>query len=152
MERALEKKILSPLPKALFLALLTALAALHGGASFAQPLLDPDSEQCLSCHRDAAMTEGPLILVCHMGECDHPIGIDYMEAFQKKGGFRNPSLLDKAMKLTDNRIGCTTCHVPYNEYDHLMLSKKRGTDPNIPDPMLSVDNRGSGLCLQCHMK
>lgn len=131
---------------------LTVIPALFHGSSFSQPLLDPDSQQCLNCHTDAAMTEGARLLVCHMGECDHPIGMDYTDIYRTKPGFRDPAKLDRAMKLPDNRIGCTTCHVPYNEYDHVMLSKKRGTDPNIPDPMLAVDSRGSNLCLQCHLK
>lgn len=79
------------------------------------------------------------------------MGADYAE---KTGNDRLLALsveLNPAVKLVGGRIGCTTCHVPYNEYDHRMLAAKR-KDKTAPDPTLVIDNSESALCMACHRK
>lgn len=115
--------------------------------------LDKDSEECLRCHFPAIANEftGK---VCPLPDCDHPVGVDYYGSSATNPGLTPPAALNPAMKLPDNKIGCRTCHVPYSPGDHSELARIRKTrDPaSTPDPMLVVDNRRSGLCLNCHKK
>ena len=113
--------------------------------------LDAESEECIKCHK-TTVGGGTTSLVCHEGGCDHPIGVDYVALASKDPTLRDPSKLDPGIRLFDGKIGCGTCHVPYDRTNHLELSKKRSQMPAIPDPMLSVDNTGSGLCMACHLK
>ena len=114
--------------------------------------LDKASIECLSCHDGALAPDSMVVTVCSEPECDHPLGVDYRLISVMNHGLRPASLLDPNIKLADNAtIGCTTCHVPYKQKDHVTLSTLRSMFPE-PDPMLSVDNRGSGLCLGCHYK
>ena len=119
-----------------------------GNAGYA---LDEESIQCIKCH-EAFFAEGTPPKVCHKDGCDHPVAVDYARLASTNASLKSPSELDPAIRLFDGRVGCATCHVPYNEYDHLMLAGKRAAMPDIPDPMLNVDNTGSGLCLECHRK
>jgi hypothetical protein len=119
----------------------------------AQAFLDPDSAQCLSCH-DATIAKDVTLQVCSLPDCDHPIGVDYMSAASTNKGLRQPGNLDPSITLVvGSSVGCTTCHVPYTEADHTILTAMRRTVyPASPDPMLVMDNRKSELCLGCHIK
>jgi len=102
--------------------------------------LDRDSTECLSCHGKTTSFD----TANH-----HPVGIDYMRV---RPGFKEPVSLDPAIRLINGRIGCATCHIPYGESNHRALAEKRSALPAIADPLLTVDNRKSQLCLACHSK
>ena len=103
--------------------------------------LDAGSAECVSCHQDAITVNEPL-QVCHQGDCDHPVGVSYISFSSKNRGLTPIEGLDPAIKLIDGKMGCLTCHAPYAPVDH----------EKTADPMLSVDNPGSGLCVACHRK
>lgn len=114
--------------------------------------LDKASIDCLSCHDGALAPDSTVVTVCSEPDCDHPLGVDYRLLAVMNHGLKPAGLLDPQIKLVNNAtIGCTTCHVPYKQSNHVTLSTLRGLFPD-PDPMLSVDNSGSGLCLGCHDK
>lgn len=134
-----------------FLFIFSTFAPYTSGTSGAMVFLDKESMECVKCHESSVDPSVPQ-KACHRGLCDHPVGVDYAELASKNPGLVNPSALNPAVRLTGNMIACTTCHVPYNnQYDHKALSDNR-KDPSMPDPMLSVDNTGSGLCTSCHLK
>ncbi len=118
---------------------------------YAQVMLDPASMECINCHElvsDAVPTE-----VCHSGGCDHPIGVDYLALSSRNRSLVSPASLNPEVKLIDNKISCVTCHALFTTAEgHMALSQKRGLMPEIPDPMLSIDNTGSALCSACHAK
>ena len=89
--------------------------------------------------------------VCHQGDCDHPIGASYEALSGRNRGLVTPARLDPAIKLVDGKMGCLTCHVPFVEADHETVAASRGEGVQ-PDPMLVIDNTGSGLCVACHRK
>ncbi len=114
--------------------------------------LDPGSIGCIGCHESLVDPDMPG-RVCHSAGCNHPVGLDYAAHAARNPGYAPPAKLDPAMMLPGGIIGCTTCHVPYSEDDHKILADKRAKKgPLMADPMLAVDDRGSGLCLECHMK
>ena len=127
--------------------LLVMLALFCPGKLYSAPL-DPDSVRCVRCH-ETYVDPGKPGLVCHSAGCNHPVGLDYAAFAALNAGYASPEELDPVMTLRGGIMGCATCHRPYSSNDHELLVEERGT---IPDPMLSVDNTGSGLCLQCHRK
>ncbi|MEE9543232.1 MAG: hypothetical protein V3V95_05570 [Thermodesulfobacteriota bacterium] len=130
----------SILKRSYSLILLAALV-LSCPAPVSSAPLDPDSARCIDCHE--SYVDGALPgRVCHSAGCNHPVGLDYAGLAADNPGYNNAELLDPAMKLTGGVMGCTTCHVP----KHKPMTTGSG------DPLLSVDNRGSALCLQCHIK
>lgn len=112
--------------------------------------LDRESIECLNCHKD----DYPFDKAdCFTEGCTHhPMGIDYQAAASRNPGLKEESSLNPAIRLIDKRIGCGTCHIPYSEDNHLVLSESRGDIPSISDPMLVMDNRKSALCKACHTK
>lgn len=108
--------------------------------------MDAESAECLGCH-DATSAIDVTLLVCPSPNCDHPIFIGYTNS----PAFVPVSSLNPAIKLINGKIGCTTCHVPYDPNNHQALSQQRALMPLIPDPMLNLDNNGSALCFACHM-
>jgi len=149
------KRIFASMTKRRFawtLALLGAITAYAAPPVRAQyEGLDGESRKCLECH-EGYYHEGPPPGVSHGDGAEHAIAVDYAQLSSTNPSLEDPSALDPALRLFDGMIGCATCHVPYNEYDHLMLSKKRAEEPDIPDPMLVMDNTGSALCTGCHLK
>lgn len=128
-----------------------SFAPYTSGIAGAMVFLDRESTECVQCHESSVDPSVPQ-KVCHGGLCDHPVGVDYAELASRNPGLVKPSALNPAVRLPDGMIACTSCHVPYNnQYDHKTLSDNR-KDPTIPDPMLSVNNNGSGLCAACHLK
>ncbi len=114
--------------------------------------LDKESARCLMCHDTAIDPENPF-RVCHNAGCDHTLGLDYVSVSAGNPGFTPAAELSPSVKLVgvdSNRIGCTTCHVPYLKANHKELSLRRAKE--VIDPMLSTSNSGSGLCLECHRK
>ncbi len=115
--------------------------------------LDSESIECLSCHDAALATDTDIITVCPEPDCNHPIGTDYIYSSSTNHGLKPAYMLDPAIKLVNgNNIGCGTCHVSYSSLNHALLSSLRSQYPASPDPMLTVDNRISGLCFGCHDK
>lgn len=101
-------------------------------------LADDLSIQCMSCHDSTLGKEARIGIGTwtHLQGGSHPIGVDYMNAYTNKGGFKHPSLLDSKIKLFNGKVGCGTCHNIYSkERDQLVMS-----------------NKGSVLCLECHRK
>lgn len=82
---------------------------------------------------------------------DHPISIDYDEAYSSAGG--NTRLKDKAstgLKFYgsgNNKLECTTCHDPHVNY----VNTAKGGDTRYT-PFLVRSNSSSGLCFSCHIK
>ncbi|CAG1066203.1 hypothetical protein BAC1_01809 [uncultured bacterium] len=134
-----------------FAALLFSILTLFG-LSGTSGAMDKESLECLGCH-DAAVATDVTFQVCSEPDCDHPFGIDYLTLALSNKGLKNPSLLPQPIKLVNNStIGCGTCHVPFKKNDHSILSSMRNLYPEIPDPMLVMDNRQSQLCFGCHSK
>ena len=82
---------------------------------------------------------------------DHPISINYDEAYTSPGG--NTRLKDKsATGLTfygssKNKLECTTCHDPHVNY----VNTAKGGDVRYK-PFLVRSNASSALCFSCHIK
>jgi hypothetical protein len=132
-------------------AVLLALIALVGSPD-TSTALDRETLECLGCH-DAAMATDVTLQVCSEPNCDHPFGIDYTSLSFENKGLKSPNMLPQPIKLVNNStIGCGTCHVPFKQQDHSILSSMRNLYPEIPDPMLVMDNRQSQLCFGCHTK
>src|SRR3990170_3603683 len=131
--------------------ILLALLALSGSPDFSEAM-DRESMECLGCH-DAAVATDVTFQVCSEPDCDHPFGIDYRSLSFSNHGLKSPNMLPQPIKLVNNSaIGCGTCHVPFKSQDHSILSSMRNLYPEIPDPMLVMDNRQSQLCFGCHTK
>jgi|GEM_PF-6701879 hypothetical protein len=134
-----------------FAALLFSIFTLFG-LSGTSGAMDKESLECLGCH-DAAVATDVTLQVCSEPDCDHPFGIDYRTLSMSNKGLKTPSMLPQPIKLVNNStIGCGTCHVPFKQNDHSILSSMRNLYPEIPDPMLVMDNRQSQLCFGCHSK
>jgi len=131
----------------LFISLFISPASAMGKS----PSLDKESQECISCHASSTSPGDPT-QICHEAGCDHKIGADYAEAASLDKSLAPIASLPPELKLVDGRMSCVTCHVPYSKDDHEALSARRAMMPEIPDPMLSVDNTGSALCLYCHLK
>ena len=103
--------------------------------------IDRMSLECIECH-DSHVADIRDILGAgswnhFKKEYNHPIGASYKDASSRKSrAFRPASMLNKEMKLYNGKIGCGTCHNIY--------SKEKA--------MLVMNNRGSRLCLECHIK
>ncbi|MBF0427466.1 MAG: cytochrome c3 family protein [Magnetococcales bacterium] len=116
------------------------LDAREGDSSRPSVDLDVYSLQCLGCH-DEKVGDAPMRVgmdrsgIMHHGgaSLSHPLGRSYAQA-AKSGGYRPAIKLPEAVLLPDGNVGCVSCHQGY--------SKKHGG--------LTVDNRGSALCLTCH--
>jgi len=129
----------------------TAILALFGSSDL-YAALDRESLECLGCH-DAAVATDVTLQVCSEPNCDHPFGIDYGILALTNHGLKSPNMLPQPIKLVNNStIGCGTCHVPFKSQNHSILSSMRNLYPEIPDPMLVMDNRQSQLCFGCHSK
>lgn len=105
-------------------------------------ILDRVSLECISCHNG---TVGKAMSVRLPGEekltysgrnMDHPIGMNYREVTLYNDKFHPVESLSPLIMLVDGKVGCSSCHNPYS---HELT-------------MLSMNNRGSALCLQCHNK
>lgn len=132
------------------LFILTIFFCFSGLAFAAEVTLDSESTRCLKCHEGGLKGNR----VCHKGGCDHPIGMDYEAAARLNRTLPPVSTLNPALRLVEGRIGCLTCHIPYDKTNHIELYNKRVETYRSTgvDVMLSLDNNGSRLCLSCHRK
>ncbi len=112
--------------------------------SFGQ-ILDRVSLECLVCHEGSV---GPVAEVqigtrsasqglSYAGPgFSHPIGIDYAKAAARDRQLRPFDDLSTLVSLYEGKVGCGSCH---NQFSH-------------EGDMLVFSNRGSALCLECHVK
>lgn len=133
--------------------IISVLAALCGATAYAangiRPALDPESTRCLDCHGNDIIVSQDM-MICHNNEgCDHPIGIDYSFSSSRNAGLTGPSDILPKLRLPGGKIGCGTCHSPYDKNHEKLASQRDGSQP---DPLLAIDNTGSALCLVCHRK
>ena len=111
--------------------------------------VDAVSLECINCHMNRLTPENQS-REDHYSGYDHVIGIDYA-SYAADGSLTLPNALNPALKLIDGRISCVTCHVGYNPNDHEGLAKQRRKKGSVY-VMLTIDNKGSALCLSCHNK
>ena len=112
--------------------------------SFGQ-ILDRVSLECLICHEGSV---GPTAEVqigsrsasqglSYAGPSfSHPVGIDYGKAAARDRQLRSLDDLSPLVSLYEGKVGCASCH---NQFSH-------------EGDMLVFSNRGSALCLECHIK
>jgi len=103
--------------------------------------IDSVSLECIECHDIYARSgDEPLGAGTwnHSNkDYNHPIGVSYNKITSKKTHkYRPESTLNREVRLFNGKIGCGTCHNIYSR------EKK----------MLVINNRGSRLCLECHIK
>jgi predicted CXXCH cytochrome family protein len=105
-----------------------------------QGTLDERSIGCIECHDTHFKDEMDFIGAGnwrHTSNMSHPIGTLYSEASRGKiESYRPESILRKEIKLFNGKVGCGTCHSIY--------SSNRA--------MLVINNNGSRLCKECHLK
>jgi predicted CXXCH cytochrome family protein len=105
--------------------------------------IDSISLKCLGCH-DGTIGKLAESTIVGQGEwqhgrsigLSHPIGVDYRLAANLNRELRAPENLNPAIKLFEGKVGCGSCHNTFSKH------------PNF----LVMDNRGSALCLECHLK
>lgn len=99
--------------------------------------IDRVSIQCLECHEGSVASHVDISTKTGtpIGE-SHPIGMDYLKAYNKDNTLRSPRSLSPEIKLFEGKVGCTSCHNPFN------LTKHK----------LSITNEESKLCFECHLK
>lgn len=105
-------------------------------------VLDSISLECLTCHDGVIasdtsykVTGGEAVTYQRRG-LSHPIGMDYRKAALLDRELRPVEMISPLIALYDGKVGCASCHNPYS-------SQRR---------MLIMDNFGSALCLECHIK
>ncbi len=113
-------------------------------SSFGQ-ILDRVSLECLVCHegsvgpaadvRIGPRSAGQALSYAGPG-FSHPIGIDYAKAAAYDRQLRALDDLSPLVSLYEGKVGCASCH---NQFSH-------------EGDMLVFSNRGSALCLECHIK
>ena len=110
-------------------------------SSLAQ-ILDRVSMECLSCHDGVIASDASYKIV---GEdavtyqrdgLSHPIGMDYRRSALRGRELRPVETLSPYIALYDGKVGCASCHNPYSGQHR----------------MLTMNNTGSALCLECHIK
>jgi len=105
-------------------------------------VLDAISLECLNCHDGVIASDasykvlGGDAVTYQRNGLSHPIGMDYRQAALQDRELRPIEMLSPAIAFYDGKVGCASCHSPYS-------AKRR---------MLVVDNVGSALCLECHIK
>ncbi len=106
-------------------------------------VIDQESRRCLGCH-DGTLSRGESMgrsgpATWERLKGNHPIGVPYGSPNIRRAGrdaFRPIDSLPREIDLPGGRVGCASCHSLYNR------------NPNL----LVVPNRGSRLCLSCHIK
>lgn len=105
-------------------------------------ILDPITLECLSCHDGVIASDasykiiGGEAVTYERDGLSHPIGMDYRSAALHDRELRPLEALSPYIALYDGKVGCASCHNPYS-------SQHR---------MLTMNNSGSALCLECHVK
>lgn len=113
----------------------------HDESSLSQ-ILDQVSMECLSCHDGVIASDASYKIVggdavtYQRNGLSHPIGMDYRKSAMHDRELRSAETLSPYIALYDGKVGCASCHNPYS-------SQHR---------MLTMNNSGSALCLECHLK
>ena len=117
--------------------------SLNSARSPVMQTIDYESRNCISCHDNmySAISGDNSISRYNKWKMssmsNHLIGTDYQAMAGKPGSQLQPTMfLNPDIRLIDGKLGCGSCHNLYND------------SPNH----LSVNNRGSALCLNCHNK
>lgn len=103
--------------------------------------LDIQSIDCIACHdgtfdRHQYVTVGTGIWNHGYSiGVSHPIGVDYSKS-AAKGGYKPAGVLNKKIRFFNGKLGCGTCHNLYSKIPHKLV----------------MSNKGSALCLECHIK
>jgi len=112
-----------------------------------RPGLDELSRSCLACHDGSAAPSAGVKERAWGGSLgrgtldvfgEHPVGVEY-DPFPPGGrpaGLRHEASLPSAVRLSDGKVGCGSCHSLYSALPALM----------------AMDNRRGALCLSCHIK
>ncbi|MCK5517149.1 MAG: hypothetical protein KAI39_09770 [Desulfobulbaceae bacterium] len=115
---------------------------IYDGDSPWSQLLDQVSLECLSCHDGVIASDASYKIVggdaitYERDGLSHPIGMDYQKSALNDRELRPVESLSPYIALYDGKVGCASCHNPYS-------SQQR---------MLTMNNAGSALCLECHIK
>ncbi|WP_210397880.1 cytochrome c3 family protein [Motiliproteus sediminis] len=99
---------------------------------------DEYSVQCMACHDERGQGPGVTVVGGNIarhatGSMEHPIGVDYRQAFAF-GGYRDPEQLPPSISLPGGQVSCISCHQGYSSTHGQMVAS----------------NEGSNLCFQCH--
>ncbi len=108
--------------------------------------IDPMSKNCISCHdgsyassatiRAGRWSHGRDFIPYDRGS--HPIGVLYEAARQREGlktDLKPLDMVDRRIRFFDGKVGCGSCHDPYSSIEKRLV----------------MSDRGSRLCLSCHM-
>lgn len=102
-------------------------------------LMDQFSVECLSCHDGVISTMASANIRSgefrHGSGLSHPVGVLYPPV-SVKNDFMPQETLPEPIKLFNGRVGCLSCHNPYNSGKSFLV----------------MPNARSGLCLSCHKK
>ncbi len=114
-----------------------AMRSAPSGSPVSLGRFDDETNLCLSCHdglmaRDAGTSPPQFDGL----PGNHSIGVSMRQSRGSSSdeALRAPALLDRRIRLFEDRVGCGSCHSPYS-------SEKK---------LLVMSNRGSQLCLSCH--
>lgn len=124
-----------------------AASALHRAIDQVRPInddplaykpqgVDDFSVTCLACHGGNLLSGWNIRLVHSTKDASgsHRIGTNYVSLAMRGPGLQEPEMLDPRIVLAEGRVGCLSCHDPFNlDGNHLVMS-----------------NSGSRLCLSCH--
>jgi len=99
---------------------------------------DEYSVQCMACHDERGQGPGVEVIGGNIarhasGAMEHPIGVDYRQAFIF-GGYRDPNQLPASISLPGGQVSCISCHEGYSSTHGQMVTSMEG----------------SNLCFQCH--
>ncbi len=108
---------------------------------FGEFQMSTGSGRCLGCHDGLYSSDvhikntGNMQLNLIPGGYDHPIGVNYQEAYLSNAShLQAPGALDPRIVFVDGTVECESCHNSYS-------------DNNF---MLVIENSNSSLCFACH--
>ena len=101
--------------------------------------IDSVSLECIICHDGVTASEVSISLsdtgvLNHQSGSDHPIGTDYVKYADFNTSYAPANTLPPEVLLVDGKVGCPTCHVPYDEVHGALV----------------ITQEGSKLCFTCH--
>lgn len=117
-------------------------SGIYESDSFLAEVLDPISLECLGCHDGVIASDaaykimGGDAVTYERDGLSHPIGMDYRATAMEDRELRDVNSLSPYIALYEGKVGCASCHNPYSS-EHRMLTR---------------NNYGSALCLECHIK
>lgn len=81
--------------------------------------IDAYSKKCMECHDKQTNLPGLTVsfgngLVRHGGGTNHPVGVNYQDAF-KSGTYRDVMKPPKEIMLPNGMVSCVSCHEGYKK-------------------------------------